>query len=480
MRMRSTDYILLAFRNIMHQRSRSLLAILAIVIGTTSVTIMLALVIGAKNFYYDQFKATGQLEQVIVNPQTGLDFQQSQQAANCESCVKLTGGLADKIKSYDHVTGLSRTADVNVFESATLGGKKQVVNGAQGYEPNGIIKHVFLAGGDFNGGSGTGKVIIGQNYADQWGYKDSYQAIIGKRINLTTSSSFTGDGATLPNPLVQFKQCQNGCQADQITAQQPTTLKATVVGVESDNSSGLFLPLKWAKGLLTNHRYEITKQDQTAYTTAYTTWHARGQLGPEPMPKFTLVANSQIDKNGYSTFVVKADNTSNTDAVAKQISKLGVGVATAKSYIKDQLQVFNIVSFILAGIGSIALVVAAVGIINTMVTAVLERTREIGVMRAVGAKRSTVRRLFTLEASLLGFLGGTFGIAFGYGLILLANFFINAQLADNAVLSRNIISLPGWLIFAVIITTTVIGMMAGLYPAHRAAKLDPVEALRHE
>ncbi len=481
MGMRFSDYFSLAFRNLLHQRSRSLLAILAIVIGTTSVTIMLALVIGAKDFYFDQFKATGQLEQIIVNPQTGLDFMQSQRAANCESCVKLTNGVANKITSYDHVVGLTGTADVNIFVAVSQDShQKQAVGTVQSYEPNGVIKHIFLAGGDFTNNSGVGKVIIGQNYADQWGYKDNYKAIIGKEIKLTTNSSFTGEGASLPDPLVQFKRCQAGCQADQIARQQPTVLKATIVGVQSDAGSSIFLPLKWAGKLLKDQRYEITKANQIAYTQAYTTWTARGQLGPEPMPKFTLVADSQLARNGYSTFVVKVDKTGNTDAVARQIRKLGVGATSAKSYIQSQLGVFNIIGFVLAGIGGIALIVAAIGIINTMVMAVLERTREIGVMRAVGARRSTVSRLFTLEASLLGFLGGVFGIAFGYGLISLANIFINTQLAANAILNRNIISLPGWLILTVVGATTVIGMVAGLYPAHRAARLKPVEALRHE
>jgi len=101
-------------------------------------------------------------------------------------------------------------------------------------------------------------------------------------------------------------------------------------------------------------------------------------------------------------------------------------------------------------------------------------------MRAIGAKRSTVSHLFTMEASLLGFLGGIFGVAIGYGLTFLANIFVNQQLAANAVSSRDIATVPLWLVLTVILSTTLIGTLAGLYPAHRAAKLDPVEALRHE
>lgn len=481
MRMRSVDYLMIALRNITHQRSRSILAIVAIVIGTTSVTILLALVIGAKDFYLDQFKATGKLQQLVVNSQPGLDFQQAQRASDCQDCVKLTDALASKISTYPNVAGLSRTADIASIKTATFDGKSQTIKTVQAYEPNGVIKHVFLAGSDFTANDGAGKVIIGQDYADKWGYDGNYAALIGKQIELTTSSNFTGEGAKLADPAAQFKDCQDGCKVEELSAkQQPTTLKATIVGVESDAGDSIFVPLKWANGLLSNQRYEISKEDQAAYNAAYTAWGAAGQKGAEPMPKFTLVTDKPLSQKGYATFVVKVDDPNQASQVAKQIETLGVGTAIAQSYLSEQLQVFNIISYILAGIGGIALAVAAIGIVNTMVMATLERTREIGVMRAVGARRSTIARLFTLEASLIGFLGGTIGVVVGFGFIMLANFFINGQLAANSVVARNIIMLPPWLVVGVIVFTTLLGMLAGLYPAHRAARLDPVEALRHE
>jgi putative ABC transport system permease protein len=179
-------------------------------------------------------------------------------------------------------------------------------------------------------------------------------------------------------------------------------------------------------------------------------------------------------------FVIKVDKTSNAEAVAQDIKKLGVGAVTAESYIKEQIKMFNILGLILGGIGGIALLVAAIGVINTMVMSVLERTKEIGIMRAVGAKRATVSRLFTLEAALLGFWGGVLGVGIGYALTLLANTVINKQLSSNGIVANNIISLPFWLVLTVVAVTTAIGMLAGVYPARRAAKLDPVEALHYE
>ena len=140
---------------------------------------------------------------------------------------------------------------------------------------------------------------------------------------------------------------------------------------------------------------------------------------------------------------------------------------------------FNVVQVGLSAFGIIALVVAAIGIINTLLMAIHERTREIGVMKAVGATRSHIRLLFTTEGAALGFLGGAAG-----GLLAL---FLGQ--AINIIGARTFLSdFPGfqlssftwWLIPGVIALTTAISLLAGLYPANRAARLDPVEALRYE
>jgi ABC-type antimicrobial peptide transport system permease subunit len=200
----------------------------------------------------------------------------------------------------------------------------------------------------------------------------------------------------------------------------------------------------------------------------------------QPQPHFTLTVQNDLDSRGYNSLTVQADGTSNVDDVARRIRTLGVGAATARSFVDQQLRVFQIVGYVLGGIGGIALAVAAIGVVNTMVMAILERTREIGVLRACGATRATVRRLFTIEAGLLGFLGGVLGVGGGFGLTRVANVVINRQLTAGSVQARDIIGLPLWLIGAVVGATTLIGILAGLYPAVRASRLNPVEALRYE
>jgi ABC-type antimicrobial peptide transport system permease subunit len=238
--------------------------------------------------------------------------------------------------------------------------------------------------------------------------------------------------------------------------------------------------MPWAMAMNTDRRYEFTKADQAAQQAEQEACQRRHSRCDNLQPHMTLVTHSFLEQNGYDQLIAKVDNSKNAKQAAADIKKLGIGAADAQTMIDAQLSVFKIVGLVLGGIGGIALIVAAIGVVNTMIMAILERTREIGIMRAVGARRAAVRRLFTFEASLLGFWGGVFGVAIGFGLTRVANVVINKQLASNNVRAHDIINLPLWLIVTVVATTTLIGLLAGLYPAHRAAKLDPVEALHYE
>jgi ABC-type antimicrobial peptide transport system permease subunit len=156
-----------------------------------------------------------------------------------------------------------------------------------------------------------------------------------------------------------------------------------------------------------------------------------------------------------------------------------LGVATAQEMIEEFLKIFNVVALVLGAIGAISLFVAAIGVINTMIMATLERTKEIGLLRASGAMRSTVRRLFTFEASLLGMVGGAIGVGVAYGAVILARHFGAEELAKQGI-DAAVISIPLWLAFSTVAITTFIGMLAGLLPAIRASRLNPIEALRYE
>lgn len=478
--MRLGDYLRIAFRNIRRQKLRSALTIFAVVIGATSVTIMLALVTGAKSFFLQQVESSGLLQQVAVSPKSDItEFNDASHGygGNCDSCTKLTDALADKIKAMPHVVGVARITNNGMLQAITYNTTKLSTEQVTAYDANGIVTNNVLAGRDIEAADKDGVITITADYADKFGFKGNYAGIVGKQVTLETTNYYSGVGADVQPPQTcgQDKPCINQPNKSD---QQSTTLTATVVGVidTSNTNKTIRVPLEWMHGMQLNRRWETTAADMQAQQLACK--NARGPCSSAA--KMTLVTQDMLAENGYGSLIAKVDNSKNAASVAAQIRTLGVGAADAEASIQQQLTIFTILGFILGGIGGIALIVAAIGVVNTMVMAILERTREIGVMRAVGAKRSTVRNLFTFEASLLGFWGGVFGVAVGYGLTRIANVFINKQLASNSVKASNIIGLPLWLILAVVGIATLIGMLAGLYPAARAAKLNPVDALRYE
>jgi putative ABC transport system permease protein len=138
-----------------------------------------------------------------------------------------------------------------------------------------------------------------------------------------------------------------------------------------------------------------------------------------------------------------------------------------------------VIQAVLSIFGLIALAVASLGIINTLIMAIYERTREIGVMKAVGASKGTIRLLFTFEAGSIGFWGGLVGVVLAWIVGQIINFASHLTFLQDYK-SFNISAFPLWLILLVVGLSTGIALVAGLLPANRAANLDPIEALRYE
>jgi putative ABC transport system permease protein len=182
----------------------------------------------------------------------------------------------------------------------------------------------------------------------------------------------------------------------------------------------------------------------------------------------------------YQTAVVRVTAARSTQDVEDQIKKMGFQAFSLNDALQGAKRAFIILDIVLSLIGSIALAVSSLGIVNTMVMSILERTREIGIMKAIGGSDADIRRIFLIEASAIGCFGGVAGVALGWLVGRIINFGANVYIQQQGGTPGNLFSLPFWLIGGAIGFSIAVSLVAGSYPAARAAKLNPIEALRHD
>ena len=192
-------------------------------------------------------------------------------------------------------------------------------------------------------------------------------------------------------------------------------------------------------------------------------------------------------REGYQQAIVKVANSRDVAAVQKEIQQMGLNAYSAQDTVNSINSFFLVLQAILGGIGAIALLVAAFGIANTLSMAIYERTREIGLMKAIGARNRDVMSIFLGEAAAIGFLGGVVGAGLGWAVSGVINLIAQSALGQqgNPIFGgpgadSSIVYTPIWLIPFAVIFATLVGLLSGVFPALRAATLDPLKALKYE
>jgi hypothetical protein len=226
-------------------------------------------------------------------------------------------------------------------------------------------------------------------------------------------------------------------------------------------SAGIYIPLQTANEWATRHRGPMS---QVALALA----RRGGNL-----------AEGQTE--GYEVAVVRVSDPVQLTEVRQKINDLGFGSFSIVDELDEIRTVFLIIDSVLGLLGGISLLVASFGIANTMIMSILERTREIGIMKAIGAEDREIKLIFFVEAAVIGVIGGVVGVLVAWGISALANrlayrFILKPQGASFI----DFFDLPLYLTVGAILFALVVSIMAALYPASRAARIDPVRALRHD
>ncbi len=201
--------------------------------------------------------------------------------------------------------------------------------------------------------------------------------------------------------------------------------------------------------------------------------------------KGRTIPNQPTKKNGkpykeifYTSLIVETDSIDHVSELQNTISSMGYSAESDAEWIKQEQQSMNIIQLVLGGIGAVSLFVAAIGITNTMMMSIYERTKEIGIMKVLGCDLKNIQGMFLTEAGIIGFIGGVVGLVISYGISIV----INAIAASSEMmdLESSISYIPFWLAALSLIFAVFVGMIAGFFPSLRAMRLSPLAAIRNE
>lgn len=182
----------------------------------------------------------------------------------------------------------------------------------------------------------------------------------------------------------------------------------------------------------------------------------------------------------YSMASVKVASPKDVEPIKKELESRGYRTFALMDQLQEMRTGFLIMDMFLIAVGMIGITVASLGIVNTMVMSILERYREIGIMKAVGATDGDVQRIFLFESGAIGLLGGLFGLLLAGATSFVINEVINAFMARQGAPRMAYFSFPWWLCLSAVLFSILVSLLAGIYPTRRAARVDPVVALRHD
>ncbi len=435
--MRTLDIIQTAWANLKRNKTRSILTIVAVFVGATTITLTNGIGDGIKGYLNRQVAGLG-VDGVLITsvkadtaatdgPQlydpsktkasTGVGPQSAQSGGL--SPFLLTSGDLEKIRQIDGVNSIEPATSLTVDYITTGSEKYQIDAQTIGGD---FLTFDIAAGKQLDASSSEYQVLLPSSYVSPLGFSDNESAL-GKKIQLQVSN-----------------QLQEGKVYD-----------ATVVGVVN-------------KSLIASNGVILGKQ-LTSDAVAYQN-----------------IGKTEAQKNLFAAAITSYDETlpdDEVDALKERLSDAGYAALTIEDQQQTVFAVIDAVVVVLNMFGVVALAAASFGIINTLYMAVQERTREIGLMKAVGMGRRKIFSLFSIEAALLGLIGSSLGVVvanvLGRGINKIAADSILKDFEGLQLLSFKFTSVA-----VIILIVTTIAFLAGTLPARKASKLDPIEALRYE
>ncbi len=460
--MKIQDLINICIHNLLRHKSRTILTVLGVIVGCCSVVIMISFGIAMKISQESMLAEMGDLQIITVY--------------QARSDTKITDSTVKNIENIPGVIGVNPKADLgNIVMGISTANdnsryKTNYTNIAGIKKDNIDVFDYEITDGRNLGTSGSGEVIEalagkyfaynlydtqrpqGNNYIDYWSYlygpdgenkdpelPDPYVDILNTTFQLTL-------GDTDPN-----------------ANEKPVIQKFKIVGILEED---------YNKGSETSDGLIFNIEDLKRLTKKYN--------------QINNLTNQEIE--GYNLATVKVDNINNVSAVEKEIKEMGFSTSSLESIREPMEKEVRQKQLMFAGLGVVSLFVAALGIMNTMIMAISERKREIGVMKALGCLISNIRTMFLLEAGFIGLIGGILGSLISF----IISAIINIVSTETEIIDWNTLYMvlfvntdrvsviPVWLAISAIIFSVLVGIASGYYPANSAIKISALDAIRAE
>jgi ABC-type antimicrobial peptide transport system permease subunit len=433
--MNNLDIFAMGLKNLWRRKVRSLLTVLGVIIGTAAIVVMISLSVGIEDAMVKQFESMGDLSMIEVWPgydgrsQTTIDEEMMDEIAAIEG-VQVATPIVD---SYARIM-----ADRYELTTSIIGIRPEAlpylgINLADGRLLTEEDDMVALFGGQ-----------VPQNFA--------------KPRSNSKGGMYYGD---------MYNNDQEA-KVDVMTASLRLTYD---MGYDDGSGKKKETYRLETAGLLTSEGY-----NRYGYSVI--------------MPLETVLRLEQENNNNnsrsgryepeYRQVMVKAKTIEDVDFITESIQAMGLQCHSLSQMLEEAKKSTELIRLILGGIGAISMLVAALGITNTMIMSIYERTREIGIMKVLGAKLGDIGKLFLIESAMIGLLGGLLGLGISYGLSYILNNVIMLGGAVGIPMGAKMSIIPPWLSILALVFTSSIGLISGLYPAIRAMRLSALEAIRTE
>ena len=433
--------------NMKRRKVRTFLTVLGVMIGVISVVALLSVGIGVKNEMIDSAVASGSVNQIKVYSETG----------GKHKVRMITDRTIDTFSSITNVSGCYPLYEVAVSMKY---GEYEYSGNLVGV-PGNELGSWDLSYGEKNAdssrtpeliaGSSVGKLFFNQNTYDSYENREkkSIVALIGKRFD--TIVGWVGENEKTVK--LKLAGVLSDGDKDNNSAQDEESDETMDISEDySEKSQTIYCDMDSLKRLL-----RMVSAD--------------GKLYGQP-----------VDGNGnsyhefvYTAAVVTVDDINNVDAMVKKFQDMGYQTENSKEYLDTIQKYLKMIQLLLGGIGMIALVVAVIGISNTMTTSVFDRVNEIGILKVLGCDIDELRLLFLMEAAVIGLAGGILGVLSSYGVRLVVN--KAAVSLFHLAKGTQVALIPWWLALAGVLGSVFLGVAAGYFPARWASKLRPIDAV---